>query len=101
MASRIPGTDGKVYLDIKGMQELMKSNAIRADLVMRMLPVQNAIPGSKLSVVVRPDRVAVKVIHGDDYDEANTGNLSRALDLSGGRRGTLKKFKPNNKRGAK
>lgn len=99
MASRIPGTDGKVYLDLRGMRQLLKSDAIRAGLVMRMLPVQSALPGSKLEVKMRPSRVVVTVARGDDYDEANTGNLSRALSLSGGRRGTKAKFKSSNKRG--
>lgn len=99
MASRIPGTDGKVYLNLRGMRELLKSNEIRAGLVMRMIRVQSAIPGSKLEVKMRPSRVAVIVSHGDDYDEANTGDLSRALSLSGGSRGTKQRFKPTNKRG--
>lgn len=100
MASKIPGKDGKVTLNRAGMRELMRSNDIRAMLVNRMIRVQSAIPGSKLEVKMRPTRVAVTVEHGSDYDEANTGDLSRALNLSGGARGTKKKFKPNNKRGA-
>jgi hypothetical protein len=81
------------------MRELLQSNEIRAGLVMRMLPVQSALPGSKLEAVMRPTRVAVKVSRGSDFDEANTGDLSRALDLSGGRRGTKIKT-PKPKRGA-
>lgn len=92
MASRIPGTKDKVYLHLAGMRELMKSPEIRAELVKRMLPVVAALPGSSLEVVVRPSRVAVKVLRGSDFDEANTGDLSRALDLAGGLRGTKKQF---------
>lgn len=89
----------KVKLNFKGMGELLKSNEIRAELVNRMLPVQSALPGSRLEAVNRRSRAAVKVIRGSDFDEANTGDLSRALDLSGGRRGTqVKTRKP--KRGA-
>jgi hypothetical protein len=99
MASKIPGRDGKVTLNRSGMRELLRSNEIRATLVMRMLPVQSALPGSKLEVVMRPTRVAVKVARGSDFEEANTGALSRALDLSGGRRGVKVKT-PKPKRGA-
>jgi hypothetical protein len=92
MASKIPGTNDKVYLHLAGMRELMKSTEIRAELVKRMLPVVSAVPGASLEVAVRPSRVVVKVINGSDFDEANTGSLSRALDLAGGERGTKKKF---------
>jgi hypothetical protein len=89
----------QVKLNSPGIRELLKSNEIRANLVMRMLPVQGALPGSRLEVQTRPSRVVVKVSRGSDFDEANTGDLSRALDLSGGRRGTVVKTnKP--KRGA-
>ena len=89
----------KVKLNFKGMGELLKSNEIRAELVNRMVPVQSALPGSKLEAVMRRSRVAVKVSRGSDFEEANTGALSRALDLSGGRRGTQIKT-PKPKRGA-
>jgi hypothetical protein len=92
MGSKIPGTNDKVVLNRKGMRELLKSNEIRAELVNRMLPVQSALPGSSLEVVMRPSRVAVKVSRGSGFDESNTGDLSRALDLSGGERGTKKAF---------
>jgi hypothetical protein len=88
-----------VKLNFKGIGELLKSNEIRAELVNRMVPVQSALPGSKLEVVTRPSRVAVKVSRGSDFEEANTGELSRALDLAGGRRGTQVKT-PKPKRGA-
>lgn len=91
--------DIKVKLNYKGIGELLKSNEIRAELVNRMVPVQSALPGSKLEVVMRRSRVAVKVARGSDFEEANTGALSRALDLSGGRRGTQVKT-PKPKRGA-
>lgn len=100
MASKIPGRDGRVYLNYQGMRELLKSDAIKQMLEQRMRAVQAALPGSEMSAINRPSRVAVKVTHGSDYDEANTGDLSRALDLSGGLRGTKAKFKPNNKRQA-
>ena len=99
MASKIPGKDGKVVLNRKGMRELLQSNEIRAELVNRMIRVQSALPGSRMEVVMRPTRVAVKVSRGSDFDEANTGNLSRALDLAGGLRGTRIKTKKA-KRGA-
>lgn len=98
MPSNIPGGSGKVYLNKKGMRELLKSTEIRAELVERMIPVQSALAGSKLEVVIRPTRVVVTVTRGSDFDEANTGDLSRALDLARGRRGRLKKFAPKSRR---
>jgi hypothetical protein len=104
MGSRVPGTKDTVYLHLAGMRELLKSQPIRAGLVVRMASVQAALPGSKLEAVVRPSRVVVKVARGSDFDEANTGDLSRALDLAGGQRGTKKKFgasaRKNRRRGS-
>jgi hypothetical protein len=99
MASKIPGGGGEVKLNSQGMRDLLRSNEIRADLVNRMSKVQSALPGSKLVAMESRTRIRVKVERGSDFDEANTGDLSRALDLSGGRRGTqVKTRKP--KRGA-
>lgn len=99
MASKIPGGGGEVKLDSQGMRDLLRSNEIRADLVNRMSKVQSALPGSKLVAMESRTRIRVKVERGSDFDEANTGDLSRALDLSGGRRGTqVRTRKP--KRGA-
>jgi hypothetical protein len=92
MASKIPNGGGSVYLNLKGMRELLKSQQIRAELVERMARVAAAIPGSKLEAAERRTRVVVKVISGSDFDEAETGKLSRALDLAGGLRGTKKQF---------
>lgn len=97
-SSKIPGGGGKVTLNRRGMRDLMKSSEIRAMLVERMVPVVQAVPGSSMRVAERPTRIAVMVERGSDYDEANNGELSRALDLSGGKRGTKAKFKPKNKR---
>jgi hypothetical protein len=99
MASTIPGGGGKVKLNSAGMRELMKSNEVRANLVVRMSKVQSALPGSKMEVSESPTRVRVKVIRGSNFDEANTGDLSRALDLAGGKRGTrVKTPKPTRRR---
>lgn len=98
MASKIPGGNGKVTLISAGMRELLKSNQIRAELVMRMIKVQSALPGSSMQVSETPTRVRIKVSRGSDFDEANTGDLSRALDLAGGQRGTKIKT-PKPKRG--
>lgn len=99
MASKIPGGGGHVKLNFNGMRDLMRSPEIMAMLRNRMQSVQAAVPGSMLQEVTRRSRAAVKVVHGSDFDEANTGDLSRALDLAGGRRGTqVKTQKP--KRGA-
>lgn len=99
MASKIPGGGGEVKLNSQGMRDLLRSNEIRADLVNRMSKVQSALPGSKLVAMESRTRIRVKVERGSDFDEANTGDLSRALDLSGGRRGTqVRTRKP--KRGA-
>lgn len=100
MASKIPGNGGRVELSYYGMSELLKSKAIEDMLVERMRPVEAAVPGSAIDTATRPSRVVVKVINGTDYDEANTGNLTRALDLSGGLRGNKTKFRPRNKRQA-
>lgn len=88
MASKIPGGGGEVKLDFKGMRQLLKSAEIEAELRKRMGKVQGALPGSEMRVSRSPTRVRVRVARGSDYEEANTGELSRALNLSGGRRGT-------------
>lgn len=93
MASKIPGREGKVQLNSAGMRELLQSNEIRAELVNRMAKVQSALPGSRLEVKQSRTRVRVTVARGSDFDEANTGDLSRALDLAGGRRGDFTKQK--------
>jgi hypothetical protein len=81
----------KVYLNSKGMREMLKSQGVEDELVKRMSRVQAALPGSKLEASVTRTRVRVKVARGSDFDEANTGALSRALDLAGGLRGTFTK----------
>lgn len=86
--TRIPNSSSFVELNYKGMGELLKSPEIQAMLRNRMQTVQGAIPGSELVVTVGRTRARAKVINGSDYDEANTGDLSRALDLAGGSRGT-------------
>jgi hypothetical protein len=88
LASSIPGKDGKVTLNSAGMRELLKSPGIRSMLMARMQRVQSALPGSQMTVTTTPTRTRVKVARGSDFDEANTGDLSRALSLSGGLRGT-------------
>jgi hypothetical protein len=86
MASKIPG-GGKVTLNRKGMGQLLKSRAIESELYTRMQRVQSALPGSEIVAKVGRTRVTVKVLRGSDFEEANTGELSRALDLAGGSRG--------------
>lgn len=92
MASKIPGGGGQVKLDYKGMGELLKSPAIQSMLNERMSRVQSALPGSILETKIRRTRAVSIVKRGSDYEEANTGDLSRALDLSGGLRGTKVKL---------
>lgn len=88
MASKIPGTQGDlVQLNFKGMGELLRSQAITNMLAGRMRRVHAALPGSEFQVLRNGRRARVKVIRGSDFDEANTGELSRALDLAGGQRG--------------
>lgn len=99
MGSKIPGTNDRVQLNFKGMGELLKSKEIESMLMERMSAVQAALPGSTLESRPRRTRVAAIVKRGSDFDEANTGDLSRALDLSGGQRGTQVKLKKP-KRGA-
>ena len=94
--SLIPGTQGdRVTLNYKGMSELLKSPAIQAMLRERMANVQAAVPDSELDVVIGRSRARAKVIKGSDRDEADTGELSRALDLAGGDRGTRQSNKKN------
>jgi hypothetical protein len=76
-----------VKLNYKGMGELLKSPQIQAMLQERMQPVASSV-GSTVEVTVGRTRARAKVAKGSDYDEANTGALSRALDLAGGMRGT-------------
>tara|TARA_R110000803_G_scaffold167476_1_gene230741 strand:- start:452 stop:751 length:300 start_codon:yes stop_codon:yes gene_type:complete len=98
MASKIPNGGGTVKLNFKGMRELLRSDDLGNMLAKRMRKVQAALPGSELEIAKSPTRVRVKVARGSDFDEANTGDLSRALDLAGGERGTKKKFQKS-KRG--
>lgn len=88
-----------VKLISKGIREMLRSQPVETELRKRMARVQAALPGSELYSTKSVTRVAVKVARGSDFDEANTGDLSRALDLSGGRRGTKVKTKKP-KRGA-
>jgi len=89
--TKIPGGGGEVKLDSQGMRDLLKSNEVRAELVGRMMRVQSALPGSKLVAMESRTRIRVKVERGSDFDEANTGEMSRALDLAGGQRGDFNK----------
>lgn len=100
--SRIPGMPGGyVELNFKGVGELLRSPEIANLLAMRMMRVQSALPGSKMEVNRGGRRARVKVIRGSDFDEANTGELARALDLSGGQRGyKVKTNKPKPRRSA-
>ena len=88
----------KVVLNGKGIREMLKSSEIENDLVSRMRKVQAALPGSELEATQNFARTRVKVARGSDFDEANTGALSKALDLAGGRRGTRVKT-PKPRRG--
>jgi hypothetical protein len=98
MASKIPGGGGTVKLNFKGMGELLKSGAIRSMLEERMARVQSALPGSTLESKIRRSRVVAIVKKGSDFEEANTGALSRALDLAGGERGTRVRLKKTSRR---
>ena len=84
----------KVKVDNEGMRALLESAAIESELVGRMSAVQSALPGSEMQVVRRGRRVQVRVVRGSDYEEANTGELSNALDNAGGSRGNKWKTKP-------
>lgn len=84
----------KIKLDNAGMRELLESVQIESELTGRMAAVQSALPGSEMQVVRRGRRVQVRVVRGSDYEEANTGELSRALDLAGGQRGYKWKSTP-------
>jgi len=97
MASRIPG-GGTVSLNRSGMRELLRSSAMQSILSDRMERVKAAIPGSELKASAGRNRARAIVINGSDFDEANTGDLSRALDLAGGDRGTQVKTRKPKKR---
>jgi hypothetical protein len=98
-SSKIPGGGGEVLLNRQGMSQLLKSQPIANELRQRMTRVQSALPGSQLEVNTKGRRARAKVKHGSDYEEANTGNLSRALDLAGGQRGyKVKSDKPKPRR---
>jgi len=99
VASKIPGGGGEVKLNFKGMGELLRSKELEAELRNRMRRVQSALPGSELEVLRGGRRARAKVLRGSDFDEANTGELARALDLSGGERGyKVKTNKPKPRR---
>jgi hypothetical protein len=92
--TKIPGKEGRVFLDRKGMGDLLRSRAILAELRKRMTRVQAALPGSTM-YTTNTSRARVVVARGSDFDEANTGDLARALDLAGGQRGyKVKSRKP-------
>lgn len=94
-SSKIPGGGGEVKLNFKGVGELLRSQEIANELRKRMVRVQSAVPGSQLEVIRSGRRARAKVSRGSDFDEANTGTLSRALDLAGGQRGyKVKSNKP-------
>lgn len=78
----------KVKLNFQGMGELLRSPEMGTMLSERMARVQAALPGSIMEIRPRRSRIAAVVKRGSDFDEANTGDLSRALDLAGGQRGT-------------
>jgi hypothetical protein len=78
----------KVKLNFKGMGELLRSSEMGDMLAERMARVQAALPGSIMEIRPRRSRISAVVKRGSDFDEANTGDLSRALDLAGGQRGT-------------
>lgn len=103
MASKIPGNGGKVYLHLKGMNELLKSPELEKELLTRMENAKAALPSNGQAPEVyskqRPSRVVAILKRGSDFDEANTGDLSRALDATGGLRGYKIKT-PKPKRGA-
>jgi len=98
--SFIPGTKGdRVVLNYKGVGELLRSEGIASELESRMRRVQSALPGSELQVLRNGKRARAKVARGSDFEEANTGELSRALDLAGGKRGVkVKTNKPKARR---
>ena len=97
--SSIPGGGGYVELDFKGVGELLRSSAIVSELEARMRRVQSALPGSMIQTSSSGRRARVKVMRGSDFEEANTGELGRALDLAGGLRGTkVKTNKPKARR---
>lgn len=92
-------SDVRVKLNYRGMGELLKSSAIQAELRGRMQKVQAALPGSTLEVTRGKTRARAVVARGSDFEEANTGALSRALDLANGSRGTqVKGKKPRTQR---
>jgi uncharacterized protein involved in exopolysaccharide biosynthesis len=94
--SLIPGTKGdRVALDFKGMRDLMRGPEVQAELEERMARVQAALPGSEMRVSSGKVRARAVVARGSDFEEANTGELSKALDLAGGQRGVrVKTNKP-------
>jgi hypothetical protein len=99
VASKIPGGGGEVKLNFKGMGELLRSPAIASELRGRMARVQSALPGSELEVLRSGRRARAKVVRGSDYEESNTGDLARALDLARGERGyKVKTNKPRPRR---
>ncbi len=89
----IPGGWGSVKLDFKGVGQLLRSPEIQAELEGRMRRVQSALPESQLTVFSGGKRARAVVARGSDFDEANTGELSKALDLAGGQRGIRVKAK--------
>ncbi len=98
MASKIPNGGGEVKLNFKGVGRLLRSSEIETELRNRMRRVQSALPGSELYTTTNRRARAV-VARGSDFDESNTGALSRALDLAGGQRGyKVKTNKPRSRR---
>ena len=94
----IPGGWGSVKLDFRGVGELLRSPEIQSELEQRMRRVQSALPGSELTVFSGGKRARAVVARGSAFDEANTGDLSKALDLAGGQRGIRVKAKKSKAR---
>ena len=94
----IPGGWGSVKLDFKGVGELLRSPEIQSELEERMRRVQSALPESELKVFSGGRRARAVVARGSAFEEANTGELSRALDLAGGQRGLKVKAKKSKAR---
>jgi hypothetical protein len=72
------------------MRQLLKSAQIENMLASRMGRVQSALPGSELKTAQRPTRVVAQVWFGSKLTEADSGQLRRALPLSGGLPGRKK-----------
>lgn len=87
MVSKIPGGGGEVRLDFKGMSKLLRSSEVRTELRVRMARVAAVFPDAIMQDRTSSRARVVVYRFKTDREEAETGDLARALLKAKGQRG--------------